>query len=207
MIDPRRRLRRPPAHDLHPEVAAPRRRRHHPRRTDRRGRRAPAAGRDLDPHRALRDAPSGRARHHRADRRGRRRRLRGERPDQPRRARADRPESHRGRARARDPGSARPGRRPARCVRLAVGRPAPRPRGSVAAICASSVRFVGRPPGRELIRRRRRRRAPSRRAAPAPATVAPHAGGARRRTTPATGRRDRRRRMTRSPSTAARAPR
>ena len=96
--DPRRRLGRPAAHDLHAQVAAPRRRGHHPRRSDRRGRSAPAAGRDIDPHGAVRDAPSGGPRHHRADRRGRRRRLRGERPDQPRRTRPDRPQPDRGRA-------------------------------------------------------------------------------------------------------------
>ena len=55
-----------------PQDAAPRRRGDHPRRRDPRGRRAPAARRDDHPHRAVRDAPPGGARDHRADRRGRR---------------------------------------------------------------------------------------------------------------------------------------
>ena len=130
--DPRRRLGRPAAHDLHPEIAAPRRGRDHPRRPDRGGRDAPAAGRDVDPDRALRDAPPGRARHHRADRRDRRRRLRGERADQPGRACPHRPQPDRGRARPRHPGHARPSRRPRRPVRLATREPAPQRGGAIA---------------------------------------------------------------------------
>ena len=66
----------------------------------------------IDPHRAVRDAPPGGPRHHRADRRRRRRGLRGERPDQPRRARADRAQPERGPARPRDPQPARSQPRP-----------------------------------------------------------------------------------------------
>ena len=142
--DPRRRLVGPAADDLHPEVAPPRWGGDHPRRTDRGGRGAPAAGRDLHPHRTVRDAPSGRPGHHRADRRGGRRRLRGERPDQPRRARTDRAQPDRGRTRARDPGPARSGRRPARRVRLAIGQSAARLRGPVAE--AARARPVRRAP-------------------------------------------------------------
>ena len=130
-----------------PTLAAPRRRGDHPRRADRGGRGAPAAGRDVDPHRALRDAPPRRPRHHRADRRRRRRRVRGERPDQPRRARADRPEPDRGRARAGHlrACSIRPA---AGAGRSAGGRPpSAAPEGRSPRL-RELGRFVGRPPGR-----------------------------------------------------------
>ena len=167
-----------------PELAAPRRRGDHPRRPDRRGRGAPAAGRDLDPHRALRDAPPRRARHHRADRRGRRRRVRGERPDQPGRARPDRAQPDRGRARPGDPGAARPGRRPARRVRLAVRQPSGAAAKGDRRACASSAASSGA--RRHAGSHRRPRSRPPRRARDAaaggqatPAPPAPTAGGCR----------------------------
>ena len=56
---------------------------------------------------------------------------------------------------ARDPGPARPGRRPARRVRLAIGQPAPRTSTGDRRGCASSAASSGRPPVRATIRRRR----------------------------------------------------
>ena len=161
--DPWRRVGRPAGHDLHAEVAAPRRRGDHPRRPDRGGRSAPAAGRDLDPHRAVRHAPPGRPRHHRADRRGGRRRLRGERPDQSRRTGPHRPEPDRDRPRPGDPGvcSTRPA---AAAARSAGGRPARRAGSTGRSPRLRELgRFVGRSPGSGTAAGDRRpRRAPSR---------------------------------------------
>ena len=92
--------------------------------------------------RAVRDAPPGRPRHHRADRRGRHRRLRGERPGQPRRAGADRAQPQRAAARPGDPVAARADRGP-RAVRR-PGHVADKKPGGRAPRLAELTRFVGR---------------------------------------------------------------
>ncbi len=85
--------------------------------------RAAAARGDDRPHGAVRDTPSGRPRHHRADRRVVDRRVGGERPDQPRRAGQDRPQPERAAARSGGPVAACPERWPW-AVRRAISRAA-----------------------------------------------------------------------------------